>query len=591
MRYTISIKRALRLTVVLALIGCADATTQSSFQDTNYPAPPEYLAFNPQPEAKNKRQMVVTSHPLATKAALDILARGGNAMDAAIAAQAMLTVVEPYASGIGGGGFLMYYDPATKKTILYDGREVASQAATPNKFLDKNGKPLPFYAAVTGAGSVGVPGLLAMLDFAHKSHGKLQWHDLFIDAAQTAEEGFVVNERLATLVKTDPYLASNLGAQQVYFPGGNRIKTGETLHNPALAETLRRVAINGPREVYANFITDRIMAALNNHSTFPSRMTINDFVDYKALRRTATCGKYRVWTICSASPPSSGGITMLQTLKLLEKYNLAELGKDNPQSYFLITEASKLAFADRDAYIADPQFVKINYSKLLDKRYLEERGKIINQNKSLGTARPGKPDASFEQYAAVAQPNQANSTTHISVVDSAGRAISLTSSLEDAWGSRIVVDGFTLNSQLTDFAFEPQKNGKPVANRVEAGKRPRSSMSPTFVFDKNGQLQYILGTPGGSRIIPYTVQAVVALLDWKQSAGQVVTAGHVVNRNGTTELEAGGRVAPEIAAALRARGQEVVFTSLPSGMNIIERTKDGWVGATDPRREGLAAGQ
>ncbi|MFN9322209.1 MAG: gamma-glutamyltransferase [Holosporales bacterium] len=591
MQYNKSIKTVFCLAVILALLGCTDGGSSGNLTAAHYPIPEDYNAYNPQPEAKNKRQMVVTSHPLATKAALDILARGGNAMDAAIAAQAMLTVVEPYASGIGGGGFLMYYDPATKKTILYDGREVASQAATPNKFLDKNGKPLPFYAAVTGAGSVGVPGLLAMLDFAHKSHGKLQWHDLFIDAAQTAEEGFVVNERLATLVKTDPYLASNLGAQQVYFPGGNRIKTGETLHNPALAETLRRVAINGPREVYANFITDRIMAALNNHSTFPSRMTINDFVDYKALRRTATCGKYRVWTICSASPPSSGGIAMLQTLKLLEKYNLAELGKDNPQSYFLITEASKLAFADRDAYIADPQFVKINYSKLLDKRYLEERGKIINQNKSLGTARPGKPDASFEQYAAVAQPNQANSTTHISVVDSAGRAISLTSSLEDAWGSRIVVDGFALNSQLTDFAFEPQKNGKPVANRVEAGKRPRSSMSPTFVFDKNGQLQYILGTPGGSRIIPYTVQAVVALLDWKQSAGQVVTAGHVVNRNGTTELEAGGRVAPEIAAALRARGQEVVFTSLPSGMNIIERTKDGWVGATDPRREGLAAGQ
>jgi gamma-glutamyltranspeptidase/glutathione hydrolase len=590
MRYTTSMKTALLLTVVLTFFGCADANTHASLDEADYPTPPEYIAFNPHPEAKNKHQMVVTSHPLATKAALDILARGGNAVDAAIAAQAMLTVVEPYASGIGGGGFLMYYDPKTKKTVLYDGREVASQTSTPTKFLDKNGKPLPFYAAVTGAGSVGVPGLLAMLELTHKSHGKLQWHDLFIDAAHTAEGGFVVNERLATLIKNDPYLANNPGARQVYFPGGSRVRTGETLRNPALAETLRRVAINGPREVYANFITDRIMAALKNNPSFPSQMTINDFMNYKAVRRAATCGSYRVWTICSASPPSSGGITMLQTLKLLEKYDLATLGKDNPQSYFLITEASKLAFADRDAYVADPQFVKLNLNKLLDKRYLEERGKLINQSKSIGTATPGKPDTSFEQYAAVTQPNQANSTTHISIVDSAGRAVALTSSLEDTWGSRIVVDGFALNSQLTDFSFTPQKNGKPVANRVEAGKRPRSSMAPTFIFNKNGQLQYVLGTPGGSRIIPTTVQTVVALLDWKQSANQALNAGHIINRNGITELEAGGRVEPELASALRARGQEVIFTPLPSGMNIIERTKDGWVGATDPRREGLAAG-
>lgn len=587
----------LTLLLVFSLTACGGAGfngtafSGSAIGKTEFPAPPEDTGdFVAKPLATGKRQMVVTGHPLATEAAIKMLDQGGTAMDAVVAAQAMLTLVEPQSSGIGGGGFLMYYDAKKKRTLFFDGRERAPYSASARQFLDANGKPLKFYDAVIGGTAVGVPGIVKLLESAHSELGLLHWHDTIMPAVEAAREGVPVTPRLARQIAADPYLPLNPAARAVFYDNrGRPLAPGAILENPALAETLKRIAVNGSRELYANYITDDIMKAVNTAAHRPGNLNINDFVLYDVVKRKALCGKYRDYTVCSAPAPSSGGIALLQALSLLEKYDLKKLGADNPQSAFLITEASKLAFADRDRFVADPAYIRGDLSRLLDKKYLESRAKLLNPNKSMGVAAPGQPGGGlvFADAGAAIEPI---STTHISIVDRYGNAASLTSSIENVFGSRIFVRGFFLNNQLTDFSFIPEVNGVPVANRVEPGKRPRSSMSPTMIFDKKGQLRYVLGSPGGSRIIGYVLHSVVALVDWEQGLDTVVAAPRITNRNGVTELEQ-DRASKELGLALEAKGQDVSYVPMVSGLNIIARdAKGNLTGAADPRRDGAAKG-
>ncbi|WP_235830176.1 gamma-glutamyltransferase [Algihabitans albus] len=530
------------------------------------------------------RAMVSAANPHATRAGVAMLEAGGSAVDAAIAAQLVLGLVEPQSSGIGGGAFLLHHDPDTGETRAYDGRETAPLAATADQFLTADGTPLGFWDAVPGGLSVGVPGVLKMLELTHTEHGRLAWARLFEPAIALAETGFLVSPRLHALIERDRLLPkSPAAASYFYTPGGDPRPVGTILRNPAYAETLRRIAAEGTDAFYEGEIAADIVRAVRGASVNPGRMTQADLAAYRAVRRAPLCGDYRDWQVCGMPPPTSGGVAVLQMLGILEQHDLGTAEPSDPRTLHLLAEAGKLAFADRNAFLADPDFVEVPVDNLLDPDYLAARGSLIDLQRALPEAAPG-----LELRNGTWMQVEPPSTSHLSVVDAEGRAVSMTSSIENAFGSRLMVRGFLLNNQLTDFAFVPEVDGRPVANRVEPGKRPRSSMSPTLVFDDGGGLRLVVGSPGGSRIIGYVVRALTGVLDHGLGVQEAIDLPHAVNRNGPTDLES-GTAAAAAKTALEALGHVVRETEMTSGLHGILVLDDGSLeGGADPRREGIA---
>lgn len=557
-----------------------------------FPAPAEDVT---RPEA-----MVVTANPLATEAGAGILARGGNAADAAVAAALVLGVVEPQSSGLGGGGFALVLDAASGRLHSLDGRKTAPRAVLPQMFLDaESGAPMAFREAALGGLAVGTPGLAAMLEALHRDHGRLPWADLVAPALALARDGFAVSERLHALLAGASALADDPAAASVFFPGGEPVPAGSHLKNAALAETLARLAEQGAAIFAEGALAEAIVAAARRAPN-PGRLDGIDLAGYRAVARPPVCGPYRAHLVCSMGPPSSGGTTLLQILGILENFDLAALapeeGRWHPSAAHLLVEAGRLAFADRNLYLADTDFVPVPLAGLLDRTYLAERAALIGFDALPEPVKAGRPptESPPERHGGLLQPwpdasPGSPSTTHLNVVDSGGNAVAMTNSIETAFGAHRMVGGFLLNNQLTDFSFRPALGLHPVANRVEPGKRPRSSMAPTMVFDPEGELLFLLGSPGGSTIIAYVATAIVALLDWGLSPAEAATLPRLAGLGGPAVLEAGPHQSA-IAALLEAKGHDIVFAPMTSGLAIIGRTADGWLGAADPRREGRVDG-
>ncbi|MDZ4735249.1 MAG: gamma-glutamyltransferase [Rhodospirillaceae bacterium] len=532
--------------------------------------------------------MIVAAHPLAAEAGLAMLRNGSSAIDAAIAAQLVLNLVEPQSSGIGGGGFLLYFDAANDRTLAYDGRETAPMGANETMFLDPAGNPLDFDTAVESGRSIGVPGLMAMLELAHREHGTLPWPALFVPAIAIAEHGFSVSERLHDLLVEYEAEHWSEGARDYFYPDGAAPAVGSILRNPEFAETLRRVAAIGSEMIYRGDIATAIVAAAAEEP-LSGVLTETDLAGYAAYNKPPVCGTYRDYRVCGMGPPSSGGIATLQILGMLEAFDMADYGPNQPEAMHLFAEASRLAFADRARYLGDDRFLPVPTTGLLDPPYLAERADMISARCSMGTAEAGTPPGAI----ALAQPapqREPSGTSHLSIVDAAGNAVSLTASIETAFGSRRWAAGFLLNNQMTDFEFVPSNDaGQSVANRIEPGKRPRSSMAPTLVFDANGDLYAVLGSPGGARIIGYVTQSLIAMLDWQLGPQQAVALPHLTNRNGATDLESETSLAT-IAPDLATLGHEIRLVPMSSGLHAILVTDNGLLGGADPRREGVALG-
>ena len=543
------------------------------------------------------RHMAAAANPLATAAGQQMLRKGGSAIDAAIAMQAVLTLVEPQASGIGGGAFIMYWDG--HKVQAFDGRETAPAGADKRMFLDAAGKPVAFTDAQIGGLSVGVPGVLRALQMAHEQHGKLPWNELFEPAIRLASEGFAVSARLHSQIVADKFIAQSPAlAKYLLTEQGQPLPVGTVLKNPELAQTLQAIADRGVEAFYQGAIAQAMVEQVNSHPN-PGSLSLADINGYRAKERHPVCGDYKQWRVCGMPPPSSGGVAVLQTLGILDALQRKSAALDlatmppvglqpSATAVHLMAEAERLAYADRALYLADSDFVPVNVKGLTDKKYLQSRATLIG-DKSMGRADAGTPPGINLALAPDRSPLRI-STSQIAAVDDQGGAISMTTSVESAFGSHVMSNGFILNNQLTDFSFIPDENGQPVANRIEPGKRPRSSMAPTLVFDrKSGELVATVGSPGGSQIIEYVNKAVVGLLDWKLNPQDAIGLPNFGSRNVATEVEA-GRVSPALVQALKDRGHEVSAIEMTSGTQIIIRDKTGWAAGADPRREGTALG-
>jgi len=533
--------------------------------------------------------MVAAANPLAVDAGYRVLSQGGSAVDAAIAVQLVLGLVEPQSSGIGGGGFMLVHDARARRLLAYDGRETAPAAATPDRFL-KDGRPLDFHDAVVGGKSVGVPGLVQLLEVTHRKHGRLAWPRLFEPAIALAENGFAMSARLHQLAGLERYITQPRLRAYLYDGNGKVLPAGSILRNPAYARTLRAISRGGSRAFYEGDIARDIVESVTLHAWNPGDITLRDLASYDVVVREPVCGAYRVYRVCGFPLPSSGGIAVLQMLKMLERFDMASLP---PASFFavhFVSEVGRLAFADRSVYEADPAFYTPP-AGLLDDAYLRERASLIRPDATLQRAEPGNPPAAEEPRKAADASLELPSTSHISIVDRYGNAVAMTSSIEDQFGSRLMTaGGFLLNNELTDFSFVPEVDGAPVANRVQGGKRPRSSMSPAIAYDRQGRVAIVTGSPGGSAIINYVVKSLVAIIDWNLDPQAAAALPNFGSRNGPTELEADTEVA-DLAPKLRAIGADVAIVPLTSGLHTIVRTRDGWVGGADPRREGMVRGE
>src|SRR5450830_2097137 len=546
-----------------------------------------------------RKFMVAAANPLATEAGYRMLKQGGSAVDAAVATQMVLTLVEPQSSGIGGGAFLMLFDG--KAVRSYDGRETAPAAATERLFLDKDGKPVSRETGIVGGRSTGAPGVLRMLEMAHRQHGKLPWATLFGPAIELAEGGFKVSPRLNALLRYDQKRLPRdpVAAAYFYDAAGQPRPVGYLLKNPALAQVLREVARGGADAFYKGRIARDIAAKVANHPTNPGLLTAADIAGYQARERDPVCSDYKSWTVCGMPPPSSGGIAIAQMLGILEVKDIRPYppvdGVPDAKAIHLFSEAGRLAYADRDRYVADTDFIPLpgkGVSAMLDKTYLAQRASLIG-DKSMGKALPGTPPGMQVAWG-LDNALQRPSTSHLVAVDQFGGGLSMTTSVEDAFGSRQMVDGFLLNNQLTDFSFDSRDADGPIANRVEAGKRPRSAMSPTLVFEKGThKLVLATGSPGGSSIINYVAKVLVGTLDWGLDVQQAISLPNIGSRNGPTELEA-GRVSRAVVAELKARGHDIREYDQNSGLQGIQRRtvngKPEWFGGADPRREGVVLG-
>ena len=545
-----------------------------------------------------KKFMVSAANPLAAEAGYQILKQGGAAIDAAIAVQLVLTLVEPQSSGIGGGAFLMHYDGKTVQA--YDGRETAPSSADDKLFQNPDGTPVSRVTGVVGGRSVGAPGVLRMLALAHKQHGKLPWKTLFAPAIKLSDEGFEVSRRLHGLLAYDQHIRKDPdGAAYFYDAAGLPWPVGHRLKNPALASTLRQLAAGGADVFYTGPIARAIAAKVAAHPTNPGKLSAADIAAYQPKLRPPVCSDYRAYTVCGMPPPSSGGIAVAQMLGILETRNMAALapvdGSVGAEALHLFSEAARLAYADRNRYAADTDFVPLpgrGVPGLIDKAYLAQRAALIGE-RAMGVAPAGTPpgmDVAWGRDNAI----ETASTSHFVVVDAKGAGLSMTTTVEDAFGSRQMVGGFILNNQLTDFSFDSVDATGPVANRVQAGKRPRSAMSPTIVFErKSRQLVLALGSPGGPAIINYVAKALVGTLDWGLNVQQAISLPNFGSRNGPTELET-GRFTPAVEEALKARGHTLRHYEMTSGLHGVQRLRihgqSMWFGGADPRREGVARG-
>ena len=506
-----------------------------------------------------------------------------------IAAQSVLGLVEPQSSGLGGGAFLVWYDAVTRKLTTLDGRETAPAAVTPRLFQDENGAPLKFFDAVVGGRSVGVPGTPALLVKAHEKWGKQDWSSLFMDAIEHAEDGFQVSPRLSQMIEGDAKRLGRYADTAAYFyPKDAALKTGQLLMNPDYGQTLRTFAADKGESFYRGALAADIVNTVQNAEGNPGVLSAEDLATYKVKERPAVCATYRAHDVCGMGPPSSGALTVGQILGMLDGYDLTALGAENPQSWRLIGDASRLAFADRGRYMADSDYVPVPTKGLIDPEYLEMRGEAMDGSPALESVSPGQPAFDHALLWSDDMSIELPSTSHISIVDSYGNALSMTTTIENAFGSRLMVGGFLLNNELTDFSFRSHRDGIPIANAIAPGKRPRSSMAPTIVL-KDGAPVLVVGSPGGSRIIGYVAKTIVAHLDWGLDVQQAVALGHGVNRFGTYDLEMGTAM-ESLGPSLESLGYKVKLRDLNSGLHAIS-IGESLYGGADPRREGVALGQ
>lgn len=570
---------ALALIFVAALAAAEDISSQ----------PEATTAIVERQSVRADSFMVAAAHPLATVAGHDILLAGGSAADAAVAVQMVLNLVEPQSSGIGGGAFALYWNAALGELTSWDGRETAPAAAGPDYWLGADGAPLGFFDAVPGGRSVGVPGTLKLMEVLHARYGRLPWADLFAPAIRLAEEGFPVSQRLAASIAeaAEDGLADFPAARAYFFhPDGTPLAEGEFLNNPAFARTLRLIAAEGSAPLYEGAIARDIVAATRTSPENPGLLALADLESYEVKERPPVCLPYRVWRVCGMGPPSSGALTVGQILGILSNWDLSSMGL-GPEALHLYIEASKLAFADRGLYMADSDFVDMPEG-LLDPAYLKARAGLIDETAAMPEAAPGEPPWDEATLRAPGLSAPEHGTSHFVIVDGFGDAISTTTTIEQGFGSRVMTGGFLLNNELTDFSFVAEENGAPVANRVEGGKRPRSSMSPTIVMQE-GKPMLLIGSPGGSRIIPYVAQSLIGILDFGLDPQVAIDRPHIANRNGVTDIEEGPG-AGTLAADLQALGHETNVRDLNSGLHAILITPEGLTGAADKRREGLAMG-
>ncbi|MCC6072622.1 gamma-glutamyltransferase [Massilia sp. GCM10020059] len=588
----------LKMLALAALLAGAFAPVHVLAQDAAQAAPEVGINYTDKAGWASKKFMVSAANPLAVEAGYTILRQGGSAIDAAIATQLVLTLVEPQSSGIGGGAFLVHYDG--KDVQAFDGRETAPAKATETLFQKADGSPVSRLDGVVGGRSVGAPGVLRMLEMAHKEHGKLPWKALFAPAIALSERGFPVSERLNGMLQWDKHIRKDpVAAAYFYDKAAKPWPVGHLLKNPELADTLRAIAAGGADAFYKGYIARDIAAKVAAHPTNPGLLSAADIAGYQAKVRKPVCNDYRAFTVCGMPPPSSGGIAVAQMLGILETKDMRALapvdGKVGADAVHLFSEAGRLAYADRNRYAADTDFIPLpgrGIPSLLDKTYLAKRAALIGE-KSMGVATAGTPpgmDVAWGLDNAIETP----STSHLVVMDGSGAGLSMTTTVEDAFGSRQMVRGFILNNQLTDFSFDSRDANGPVANRVEPGKRPRSAMSPTIVFDKKTKkLVLAVGSPGGPAIINYVAKVLVGTLDWGLNVQQAISLPNFGSRNGPTELEA-GRFSPAVHEALKARGHQLRSYDMNSGLHGIQRLtihgQQYWFGGADPRREGVAKG-
>jgi gamma-glutamyltranspeptidase / glutathione hydrolase len=585
-----------KLALALALAGAT--TTPLWAQDSLQAAPEAATGYTEKNGWQAKKYMVTAANPLAVEAGYQILRQGGAAIDAAIATQLVLTLVEPQSSGIGGGAFMVHYDG--KQTQAFDGRETAPSKADEHLFERADGTPLSRTEGVVGGRSVGAPGVLRMLELAHRQHGKLPWKALFAPAIRLSEEGFKVSPRMHKMLAGETFLIKDpVAAAYFYDAAGKPWPVGHVLKNPALAATLREIAAGGADVFYTGRFARDIAAKVAAHPTNPGLLTARDIADYRPKVRTPVCSDYRAYTVCGMPPPSSGGIAVAQMLGMFETFDMKALapkdGVPGADAVHVFSEVGRLAYADRNRYAADADFVPLpgrGIPSLIDKGYLTARAKLVGA-RSMGEAKAGTPpgmEVAWGTDNAIETP----STSHMSVVDGNGAGLAMTTTIEDAFGSRQMVDGFMLNNQLTDFSFSARDADGPVANRVEANKRPRSAMSPTIVFDRaSGKLVLAIGSPGGPAIINYVAKVLVGTLDWDLNVQQAIALPNFGSRNGPTELER-GRFPDATLDVLRARGHAIRVSEQTSGLHGIERVMvkgvPMWFGGADPRREGVARG-
>ena len=560
--------------VVLSLVGAAGPGLAQ-----REPAPAPVLAT---------QHMVAAANSMAVDAGLAVLRRGGSAVDAAIAVQMVLTVVEPQASGLGGGGFLLYRAARDGQMLAYDGRETAPTGASPTLFLKPDGAPLDFPEAMIGGASVGAPGLLRMLAQAHAAHGRLAWSELFAPAIAVAEHGFPVPQRLAQALTQERALQADPAARAVYFhPDGMPRAVGERMTNPALAETLRTLAEHGAEAFYSGPIADDIVRAVQGAKR-PGSLSLADLAGYRPIVREPVCGTYRIWILCGMPPPSSGPVAVLQALGMLERFGLDRETPNSLRAVHLIAEASRLAFADRNRWLGDPAFVSVPTRGLIDAAYLRQRSALIAEERTMPDALPGTP-ADGRGEGASDGSGEIPATSHMVIVDGEGNVVSFTTTIEAPFGSRLFVRGFLLNNELTDFSFVPMRGDRPIANRVEAGKRPRSSMAPMIVTDRDGRFVMAIGSAGGSRIIGDVLHATIAALDWDLPMQQAISLPRVLSRNEGTELE-GRTPLISLADRLQAMGHSVEPWRHQGGLAGVRKRDGGYEGGADPRRDGVARG-
>ncbi|MBI3907718.1 MAG: gamma-glutamyltransferase [Pseudomonas fluorescens] len=596
-----------------ALVLLASALTLTACNNASVPtlplAPESASGFRTDLKTQHaEKYMAAAANPLAAEAGREMLRRGGSAIDAAIAMQAVLTLVEPQSSGIGGGALIVLWDGKAVRT--YDGRETAPAGATEKLFLQANGQPMGFTQAQIGGRSVGTPGVLRALELAHQKHGRLPWAQLLEPAIRLAEQGFAISPRLHQLIAADSSMPRS-AEMMAYFRNadGSPKAVGTSLKNPALAAVFKRIAHEGPDALYKGPVAEEIAAKVQGHAN-PGSLSVSDLANYQAKERAPLCTDYKRWQVCGMPPPSSGGIAVAQilgTLQALETRDkrlalvplkpvktTAPAGiEPDPQAVHLISEAERLAYADRAQYVADTDFVPVPVKGLVDRTYLASRAALIGE-RSMGTAKPGTPPGIRVAYAPDRSPLRI-STSQVVAVDDAGGAVSMTTTIESAFGSHIMVQGFMLNNEMTDFSFIPEENGQKVANRVEPGKRPRSSMAPTLIFDRqSGEFLATVGSPGGSQIIEYVAKSTIGLLDWNLDAQAAINLPNFGSRNGPTELEQ-GQFSPTLIQALKDKGHSVSEIDMTSGTQTIVRVKDAQgkaslTGGADPRREGQALG-